>query len=100
MANNDDTKSTHSGISNVSKFTQNLLNKSKDGIQDQWYQFIYNDDPALDDGSAISSKSNNSRFTLKSGKSRQNDFKTAFNTQMNKRARSHLDPTQKLGLML
>lgn len=33
----DDIKSNFSGISKVSKFTNNLLNKSNNGVNDQWY---------------------------------------------------------------
>ena len=64
----DDNKSTFSGISKASKFTNNLLNKSNNGVNDQWYQFIYNDQNNLNDSlnESEGKKSDVSRFTLQS----------------------------------
>ena len=69
----DDNKSTYSRISKISKYTNNLLNKSNNVINDQWYQFLYNyDDQILndddDDSVSLANKSqgNISRFTLNS----------------------------------
>ena len=52
----DDGRSQHSQISRVSRLTQNLLNKSHNGINDQWYQFIYNNNDILNDSLSEISK--------------------------------------------
>jgi hypothetical protein len=63
----DDVRSSYSQISKVSKFTNNLMNKSSNGINDQWYQFIYNtdilNDSESEDGKSIGGRS---RFSLHS----------------------------------
>ena len=61
----DDTKSNYSMISKISKFTNNLMGKNNQ-INEQWYQFIYNNDQALDSDSNVDDKSMMSKFTLKS----------------------------------
>lgn len=68
---NYDGKSTYSRISKISKFTNNLCNKSTNRINDQWYQFIYNNDLLNDTESDAyisdnKSQGNISKFTLHS----------------------------------
>lgn len=67
-----DGRSSYSRISRVSRYTQNILNKSNNQVNEQWYQYLFNNDQLVGDDASESAYSNaishgaQSRFTLNS----------------------------------